>query len=323
MVHISTDFSEYDNSSAHDVNYVNFNMKLMRNNLASSLEKFWQCVEVKAEDYMLKNSVNEINIQREEFISFLEGSIQQSHVIRGYSSKLQLFLNCFRENSLSIDEYHKELESLLNDTKTNLKSAEMLQAQVRKIKNELVKIGDDINSYQENIQHDPENVQSKSKDDFDKTKTKMKTSAFFRNVGILSGIVGLVAGNVALIIGGASTGIGSEISRKNYLSQSNDIRKQLVKESDELITYIDIVATNFESIKTAMGQLIGYWEIQSTTIYDLLDKLNSARNEQNFNNMLMRVIDKTIKDLESDELFSKDFCVSVRALMAKYELKCM
>ncbi|CAG8682868.1 9093_t:CDS:2 [Dentiscutata erythropus] len=290
MVHISTDFFD-GNTSTHDVNYVNFNMKLMRNNLASSLEKFWQCVEVKAEDYVLKNSVNEINIQREEFISFLEESIQQSHVIRSYSSKLQLFLNCFRENSLSIDDYHKELESLLNDTKTNLKSAETLQAHVRNIKNDLVKIGDDLNSYQENIQHDPENVQSKSKDDFDNTKTKMKTSAFFRNIGILSGIVGLVAGNVALIIGGASTGIGSEISRKSYLSQT-------------------------------MGQLIGYWEIQSTTIYDLLDKLNSARNEQNFNNMLIRVIDKTIKDLESDELFSKDFCVSVRALMAKYELKC-
>ncbi|CAG8815148.1 20600_t:CDS:2, partial [Gigaspora rosea] len=159
------------------------------------------------------------------------------------------------------------------------------------------------------------------KDNFDKTNAKMKTSTLFRNVGFLSGIIGLISGNMGLLMGGAGAGIGGEISRKNYASQSNVIRKNLVKERNELVSNIDIVATNFESIKTAIGQLIGYWEIQSTTISDLLNKLNSARNEQNFNKMLIRVIDKTIKDLESDELFSKEFCISIRTLMAKYELK--
>ncbi|CAG8735793.1 14754_t:CDS:2, partial [Gigaspora margarita] len=149
---------------------------------SSSLEKFWQCVEVKAEDYVLKYSVNEINTQREKFFNFLEGSIQQSHVIRKYSSKLQLFLNSFLEDSLSIDEYYKELESLLNDTKINLKSAEILQARIK------------------DIQHDPEKVKSKSKDKFDKSNAKMKTSTLFRNVGFLSRIIGSISGNMGLLI---------------------------------------------------------------------------------------------------------------------------
>ncbi|CAG8718575.1 9445_t:CDS:2, partial [Racocetra fulgida] len=256
MVHISTDPFEGNDSSVYDVNYVSFNMKVMRDSLISSLEKFWQCIEIKADDYVLKNNIENINAQREEFFGFLEGSVQQSHEVRSYSSKLRLFINSFREDSFSNDEYFKEL---LNDTKKNLKSAETLQAQVRRIKNELVRIGD-LNKYQEDIQHDPENVKSKCKDDFDKTQYWMKMFGLTLCASPLVAGVGLADGSGVVFLAGAGNPIKSII--------------------------------------------------QSTTISDLSTKLNEVKDEQNYNKLLIRVIDKTIKDLESDELFSKEFCVT-------------
>ncbi|CAG8490666.1 8092_t:CDS:2 [Racocetra persica] len=322
MVHISTDPFEGNDSSVYDVNYVSFNMKVMRDSLISSLEKFWQCIKIKADDYVLKNNIENINAQREEFFGFLEGSVQQSHEIRNYSLKLRLFINSFREDSFSNDEYFKELESLLDDTKKNLKSAETLQAQVRRIKNELVRIGEDLNKYQEDIQRDPENVKSKCKDNFDKTQYWMKMFGLTRYASPLVGAgVGLAAGSVVVFLAGAGVGLSSEVFRRKYSSQNDEERRQLEEQRDELITNIDIVLANFESLSMAIAQLIVYWEIQSTTISVLSTKLNEVKDEQNHNKLLIRVIDKTIKDLESDELFSKDFCVAVRVLMARYELR--
>ncbi|CAG8495720.1 19034_t:CDS:2 [Cetraspora pellucida] len=323
MVHISTNLFEENGPSVYDVNYVSFNMEAMRDVLISSLENFWKCIEVNADDYVFKNNIKDINVQRKEFFRFLEGSVQQSHEIRRYSSKLRIFINCFHEDSFSNDEYFKELDSLLNDTKKNLESAEKLQAQIREIKNELVRIGEDINIYKEDIQHDLENVKSRCKDDLDKTKCRMNISGFIRNVSLALGGLGVVSGVIFLAGAGAVLGLASEHCRRRYLSQCDENRRQLENQRDELITNIAIVLSNFESLNMAIAQLIGYWEIQSTTISDLSNKLNKVKDEQNYNKLLIRVIDKNITDLESDELFSKNFCITIRTLMTRYESRCM
>ncbi|CAG8528668.1 9862_t:CDS:2, partial [Cetraspora pellucida] len=250
------------------------------------------------------------------------GSVQQSHEIRRYSSKLRIFINCFREDSFSNDVYFKELESLSNDTKNNLESAGILQAQIRAIKNELIRIGEDLNGYKEGIQRDPENVRSKCKDDLDTSKYWTDIFGVTRNTSLALG-VGLAAVSGVAFLAGAAGGLASEYFRRRYSSQSDENRRRLENQRDELINNIVIVLANFESLNMAIAQLIGYWEIQSTTISDLSNKLNEVKDEQNYNKLLIRVIDKTIRDLESDELFSKNFCITIRTLMAKYESRCM
>ncbi|RIB26239.1 hypothetical protein C2G38_2138380 [Gigaspora rosea] len=340
MVHIST--SSIEDPTVKDVTYSGFSMQRMRKDLESSIEKFWQCVQVKSNDYKIKEETENINNQREEFLGFIEYSIQQSHEIRKYVSNLQLIIKGFSDLSIS-DENSNELESLLDDTKRNKQSAEKLRNHANDIKDELVKIRNDLHEYRNDIQNDPNKIKSKTKDDLDAVKYELKssktaiaagtaaaslgtaltvTSIVFApftggtSIAIEAAIAGIVGGTVA-IGSGAGVAIKAGIKRPTKKAKRLNIKEKLEEERKELSNIIEQMVENLDSIVITIGYLVGYWETQSSLITSLLEKVTEARNNRKLNKLLIRAIDKCSKELELDELYAKDFCVTIRGLLAK------
>ncbi|CAG8693649.1 17337_t:CDS:2, partial [Gigaspora rosea] len=335
MVQLSTSLIE-DNPTIKDVTYSNFNMQIMRNSIVSSVKNFWQCIEVKSDDYKVKEETKNINSQRKKFRAFIEDSIQHSNEIRKYVSNLQLVIKCFTDQPVSDDTF-RELESLSNDIKRNLESAEKLMEQVKSIKDELIKIRNSLNEYKDSIQRDPSNIKSKTKDKLDKVEDKLKSSnktivvgstvggfgalltvaaialAPFTagaSIAIEAAVAGIVVGSAAAG-GGTIVAVKEGITRSTKKAKSNDIKEKLEEEKKELT----IIIESLESIVATIGKLIGYWNLQETIISDLLDKVNAARDNGGPNKLLIGATDKTLKDLESDELYAKDFCVTIRSLL--------
>ncbi|CAG8754740.1 9117_t:CDS:2 [Gigaspora margarita] len=301
MVHISSSSIDED-PTVKDVTYSGFSMQRMRKDLESSIEKFWECVQVRSNDYKIKEETENINNQRIEFLGFIEYSIQQSHEIRKYVSNLQLIIKDFSDLSIS-DENFNELESLLDDTKRNKQSAEKLRNHANNIKDELVKIRNDLHLYRNDIQTDPNKIKSKTKDDLD---------AFL----LQAAIAGIVGGTVA-IGSGAGVAIKAGIKRPTKKAKKLNIKEKLEEEKKDLSNIIEQMVENLDSIVITIGYLVGYWETQSSLITGLLEKVTEAINSRKLNKLLIRVMDKCSKELELDELYAKDFCVTIRGLLAK------
>ncbi|CAG8735064.1 12341_t:CDS:2, partial [Dentiscutata heterogama] len=102
-------------------------------------------------------------------------SIQQSHEIRKYVSNLRLIIKGFSDQPVSDDDF-KELESLLDVTKRNLKSAKSLKDQANNIKDELVNIRNNLYEYKNVVQNDPNKIKSKTKDELDAVEGEIKSS---------------------------------------------------------------------------------------------------------------------------------------------------
>ncbi|CAG8692642.1 2644_t:CDS:2, partial [Dentiscutata heterogama] len=337
MVYISTCSTE-DNSTIKDVTYSGFSMQHMRDSIISSVKNFWQCIEVKSNDYKIQEETENINSQREKFLLFIEDSIQQSHEIRKYVSNLQLVIKCFVDLPVSDDNF-KELESLLDDTNRNLKSAEILMNQANSVKDEVVKIRNNLNKYKNVVQNNPSNIKSKTKDKLDVVEGEINysTKAMIAgstaagigalltmasialapftagaSIAIEAAVVGIIGGS-AVASGGAVVAVKEGINRTNKLAKSDDIKKKLEEEKEILTTTIENMEKDLETI----GRLIGYWETQASIISDLLNKVNAARDDGKPNNLLIGAIDKSLRELELDELYAKDFCVAVRGLLAE------
>ncbi|CAG8519804.1 16082_t:CDS:2 [Racocetra fulgida] len=314
----------------------------MRNNLETSIENFWQCIKVKSNDYTIKEETEKINIQREEFLKFIENSIQQSHEIRKYVSNLQLLIKSFSDQTISDDDY-KNLESLLDDTKRNLTSAEMLRNQAKNVLDELVTIRNNLNKYKNDVQNDVSNIRSKTKDELDKVNEEINSSSTTLAVGsaaagigvlltaisvalapftagasiaIEAAVLGIIGGSAA-IGGGTAVAIKEGINRPTRQAKSNDIKVKLEEEKNELTVIIDRMEEDLKSIIGTIGELVGYWENQSEIVSDLLKKVNETKDSGKVNNLLVRAIDKSLKELELDELYAKDFCVTIRGLLAR------
>ncbi|CAG8634654.1 6031_t:CDS:2 [Cetraspora pellucida] len=341
MVYISTNETE-DDPTVKDVTYSGFNMQSMRANLESSIENFWQCIKVKSNDYIVKEETDKINFQREKFLSFIEGSIQQSHEIRKYVSNLQLLIKSFSDQPIS-DDNHRSLKSLLDDTERNLKSSEKLKDQANMVKDELVDIRNNLNKYKNDVQNDSSNIRSKTKDEFDKVNDEIKSSTTTLAVGsaaagigavltavsvalapftagasiaIEAAIFGIIGGSAA-IGGGAAVAIKEGMNRPTRWAKSGDIKEKLEQERKDLTVIIDKMEEDLKSIIITIGQLVGYWENQTEIVSDLLDKVNETKTDGKVNNLVVRAIDKSLKELELDELYAKDFCVTIRGLLAK------
>ncbi|CAG8809665.1 94_t:CDS:2 [Gigaspora margarita] len=341
MVQLSTSSTE-DNPSIKDVTYSSFNMQPMRDSIVLSVRNFWQCIEVKSGDYKVKEETKNINSQRKKFLAFIEDSIQHSNEIRKYVSNLQLVIKCFTDQSVSDDNF-RELESLSNDINRNLECAEMLMKQVKSIKDELVIIRNSLNEYKYSIQKNPSNIKSKTKDKLDKVEDKIKSSNTTIVAGSTVGVIGAVltvasivlapftacasiaieAAVAGIVVGSAVAGGGTAVAVEGGISKltkkakSNDIKEKLEEEKKELI----IIIESLESIVATIGLLIGYWNLQESIISDLLDKVNAARDNGGPNKLLIGATDKTLKDLESDELYAKDFCVTIRSLLEEDQTK--
>ncbi|RIB26235.1 hypothetical protein C2G38_2163788 [Gigaspora rosea] len=341
MVYISTCSTE-DIPTIKDVTYSGFSMQHMRDSIVSSVKNFWQCIEVKSNDYKIQEETENINSQREKFLLFIEDSIKQSHEIRKYVSNLQLVIKCLADLSVSDDNF-KELESLLEDTKRNLKSAEVLMNQANSVKDELVKIKNDLNKYKNGVQNNPSNIKSTTKDKLDVVEGEIKysTNAIIAgsaaaglgalltvgalalapftagaSIAIEAAVVGIIGGS-AVASGGAVVAVKEGLNRSNNLVKSDDIKRKLEEEKEILTTTIESMENDLGSIVITVGRLIGYWENQASIISDLLDKVNAARDDGKTNNLLIGAIDKSLRELELDELYAKDFCVSVRGLLAE------
>ncbi|CAG8830750.1 30881_t:CDS:2, partial [Racocetra persica] len=281
-----------DDPTIKDVTYSGFNMQNMRNNLETSIENFWQCIKVRSNDYTIKEETEKINTQREEFLKFIENSIQQSHEIRKYVSNLQLLIKSFSDQPISDDDY-KNLESLLDDTKRNFKSAEMLRNQANNVLEELVTIRNNLNKYKNDVQNDVSNIRSKTKDELDKVNEEINSSTTTLAVGSAAAGFGAVLTAVAValapftagasiaieaailgIIGGsAAIGGGAEgINRPTRRAKSNDIKVKLEEEKNELTVIINRMEEDLKSIIVTIGELVGYWENQSEIVSDLLKK---------------------------------------------------
>ncbi|CAG8850808.1 14154_t:CDS:2, partial [Racocetra persica] len=76
-------------------------------------------------------------------------------------------------------------------------------------------------------------------------------------------------------------------------------------EKEILTTVIERMEKDLESIIVTIGRLMGYWETRSAIISDLLDKVNVASDNE----------------LELDELHAKDYCVTIRGLLAEDQAK--
>ncbi|CAG8758666.1 hypothetical protein C2G38_2253805 [Gigaspora rosea] len=299
MVQLSTS-SIKDNPTINDVIYPSFNMQPMKDIIVSSVKNFWQCIEVKSDDYKVKVETKNINSQRKKFLVFIEDYIQHSNEVRKYVSNLQ---------------------------------------QAKSIKNEIVKIRNSLNEYKDSIQRDPSNIKSKTKDKLDKVEDKIKSSNTTIVVGSTVGGIGALLTAAAIVLapftggvsiaieaavagivvgtaaagGGTSVAVKEGISRSTKKAKSNDIKEKLEEEKKELT----IIIENLESIVATIGLLIGYWNLQEAIISDLLDKVNAARDNGGPNKLLIGVTDKTLKDLESDDLYARDFGVTIRSSLER------
>ncbi|CAG8511631.1 769_t:CDS:2 [Scutellospora calospora] len=364
------------NSLEKTVNYKSSKIQLMKDGLIFTFENFWQCVNVKTDDYVLKDVANKINVQRKKFFNFVEDSIQQSYKIRRYLSNFQLVIECSADDSLSKDEYVKELESLLDESKRNLKSAEMLNKQAEEIIDELININSELYKYKEDIQSNTENIKSENGDKFNKTKSNMKFSTFLRNCGVAV-FIGAGALALAPYTGGASVVIGSElaeglfvgstilgteaaifavageVSRQECSSKIDKLREQLEKEKVELSTNIDKLIEGLKLIVDTAAMLMVYWKTQSDDyLVYLLNKANEAKEQQTIesngnidgngqvgdssstgsnvktpenkplfrNKPVVRGINKCLKEMEVDELYTKEFSMEIGVQMVKYEM---
>ncbi|CAG8683544.1 11804_t:CDS:2, partial [Scutellospora calospora] len=276
-----------------------------------------------------------------KFQEFLEDSIQQSHEIRKYVSNLRLVIKCFSEQNVSDDNF-QDLESLLEDTQRNLKSSEILMGKANIVKNELVKIRYNLDEYKSDVQSNPKNIKSKTKDELNKIEDEIRSSNRWITAGsatvgggavltaisvalapftagasiaIEAAVVGIIVG-AASIGGGAAAAIKEGISKHKNSARSEDVKGKLEEEKSELISIIERMENDLESIVATIGKLIGYWEVQKETISGLLEKVNAASNSGRSSNMIIRAIDQSSKELELDELYAKDFCITIRGLLA-------
>ncbi|CAB4440070.1 unnamed protein product [Rhizophagus irregularis] len=311
------------------------------------MENFKKCCE----EFKFDNSEKMTSIaqvvkeQRKIFREFAEVSIKYSDNLLDYSIDLLFFVDCFKDERYSDDEFLELLNDLLIKSRENHRLIKDLKKIISNkdtilgdvgINEKLTAVQNFLPTYIEEIKKcpgliNPDNI-SKIEEEITLLKNQAKSGIAFSAIGLVCIGVGLIAppAGAVMAVSDVLLGIsnGSNLYNSIKLIKTNkkikDLTKKLSIEVDELIEKIKLFSNSLESIILEISTFEIFWENQVEKIDYLIKNLRGFNETERRHNKdkIVNSIEKKWKDVEREcQLYShemKDLLIRDEYIKVKF-----
>ncbi|CAI2165050.1 18071_t:CDS:2 [Funneliformis geosporum] len=267
----------------------------LQNSVVQSFKYFSEIQQLKIVGNVNQEILNKISEERNNFRDFAEESINHSLLMKTHASDLVTFAECCEDKSISDVELLEFLRSCLDDAKSNKEISISLNDKLKGIRNRL----GDVNN--EKTMEKQKNLSKKISEADKVTDNAMSwvvaavAAAPFTGGASLAAVTVAEAIAEAIVLIVSTTVAGASAIRSSFLNKLKTILPEIKKNLDN----IDMMLSQFES----------YWEIQIAEIDDIINKLESNKNNSNGKRMIKpvaRAISKKAKSIQEDShIYSK------------------
>ncbi|CAI2166541.1 6354_t:CDS:2 [Funneliformis geosporum] len=280
----------------------------LQNSVVQSFKYFSEIQQLKIVGNVNQEILNKISEERNNFRDFAEESINHSLLMKTHASDLVTFAECCEDKSISDVELLEFLRSCLDDAKSNKEISISLNDKLKGIRNRL----GDVNN--EKTMEKQKNLSKKISEADKVTDNAMSwvvaavAAAPFTGGASLAAVTVAEAIAEAIVLIGMTTAFGSAATAtvSTTVAGASAIRSSFL---NKLKTILPEIKKNLDNIDMMLSQFESYWEIQIAEIDDIINKLESNKNNSNGKRMIKpvaRAISKKAKSIQEDShIYSK------------------